>query len=608
MSELVLPAERSSTVTEARLALVGLGLLLLAALWHLRWLGVVVVDDAAISLRYGLTFFSGGGLRLTPLSPPVEGFSNPLWMFLIGLAGPLDLPPVAFMQALGIAFGLAALGCVGLWGPAAFDRPLRAEDLIAPAVAAANPSYLTWIGSGLETGLEAFLLGLIGVLLLRGLWRRSGAGLGIALGLLCLTRPEAPLLAAAAGLWVGFVLLGERRAPDRALLRAALVVILIQGGYLLVRWGYFADWLPNTYYAKRDWHFDAAKYLHTFRQAYAPACGALLLSTAAALVWGGAARRIAALASLWIACAVLFVWVADGDWMGEWRFFAPYLPLFGVPLAALVSMGRARLEGWRGRAALGAALALVATGASAGELRRSPEVKRSPQLRYSYVAENAREAVDWCRAAGERHPLISLPDLGGLAMAFPQADILDDAGLADYVVAHHANNLAAQEDYLLSEGPPSIIDAHGPSGQLNRMRRLRSRYGHGPRTWWVLRGLTAQEDPRCPGGKAAVLALEGDALAQRIDDRIAAADPQTALSLWLCARVHQVEAKLPDAARLRALSRKAVALGEKNEADHPRLALRAYSLATRLASGDAHLRRRTEKLRTRLFPEPPRAR
>jgi len=609
----------------------GLCLIVAASLAHLAWLKVAVVDDAAISLRYGLTLFSGGGLRLTPWSPPVEGFSNPLWTVLIGLAGPLNLPPVAFMQVLGIVFGVSALVGVAAWGPAAYGRSARVEDLIAPLIAAANPSYLTWIGSGLETGLQAFLLAFSGALFFWEVRRGRGALFGVALGLLCLTHPDAPMLV----LFIGFlgtgILLTEHRRPGTQVWRAMLAVLLIGGGYLAFRWAYFADWFPNTYYAKRYWEFGALHYIGSFVQAYEWVLAFSAAAFVIAMLIGGPARRMALLAAGWLLSAGLFAWIAHGDWMGEWRFFAPYIPLVGVPGTGVASAlrvqfarARERLPGpadgeagngvgstiwaWiasgRVRALLPSLVVILATTAAGEQLRRSTKVRNSPQFSYAFVARDTQPVKTL--TTGQLHPLVAMPDLGGLSMNVPGADIVDVAGLADYVTAHHPNNLPALEDYLISEGPPVLVNAHGPSGQLNQLHRLRALYVTTVHGWWLLKGVTPTEDPRCPGGKSAVLGLGASGLAKAIDKALESRDPQSGIHLWRCARAYRSDDQLPNPTRRRALVATAVKLAEQVEERDAPLALRAFSLATLLDDENAHLRRRTEQVRSRVFPEPAR--
>src|SRR6185312_5756389 len=110
------------------------GLAVVGTAVHAALLRVPVVDDAAISIAYGHSLLAGAGLRLTPLSAPVEGFSNPLWVLLLGLSRPLGLEPLAFSRWLGIVLGALALAFVALAVPAASGRRLRPVDAVGPLV------------------------------------------------------------------------------------------------------------------------------------------------------------------------------------------------------------------------------------------------------------------------------------------------------------------------------------------------------------------------------------------------------------------------------------------------------------------------------------------
>lgn len=70
--------------------------------------GSWVIDDAAISFAYARNLAAGNGLVAQPGTMPVEGFSNPLWVFAMAL---LDLfhafDPVVTPK-------LVAIGCVFL--------------------------------------------------------------------------------------------------------------------------------------------------------------------------------------------------------------------------------------------------------------------------------------------------------------------------------------------------------------------------------------------------------------------------------------------------------------------------------------------------------------
>jgi len=482
-----------------------------AAAYHCGYLAVPIVDDAAISIAYGHTFFAGHGFRVTPSSQPVEGFSNLLWTLMLGLSRPLGTAPDTYAHTLGVLFGLLALPVFAAWGPVAARRSPRLEDALGPWVAAASTTYATWISSGMETGLQAFLLALSGLLLLRELRTNTGAWAGLALGLLCLTRPEGLLYVVAAGLvWLSHQAL-ERRWSGRQARGIALWLVVLVGGWFVVRWAYFADWLPNTYYAKRFWSFDGPRYLRNY---YAEN-GRLCLLAAAGLVLGmlggAATARQAMLAALFLLAGGFFAW-RNGDWMREWRFLAPLVPLLDVGLAAGVAGARERAP-WlgarglrwrwvaRGVVAVGVVAMLVELGAwMKKSVMRAPHIRANPELPYEFIANRLRVVQERARALGQVHPLVAYPDLGGQSMVLREGEIIDVAGLGDYAMAHHSNNPAAMEDYLVSEGPPSFLDVHGPSRHLIGFRTLMPRFHSLGEDRWELNGLSPTEDPRCPGG------------------------------------------------------------------------------------------------------------
>jgi hypothetical protein len=585
---------------ETRLALGALALTVAAFVAGCAWLRVPLVDDAAISIAYGRSLFLGHGLRLTASSQPVEAFSNPLWTVLLGLSVPLRLDPIALASRLGVALAALSLVAAAAWGPCdREDLSLRLDDVVAALVPCAVTAFSYWAGAGLETGLLSLLLSLSGALWLRE--RRTGRGVGsaVTLGLVCLTRPEGALYALAA------VALSQAQRPSRWVppsRRWGAVLAAIAGAWIALRWSLFASLVANTYYAKRDADFGAWSYLSSFARAHLP----LLIALGAALPLGLAAhRRRSALALAWIVAGVSFVVRFRGDWMPEWRFLAPLAPCMGALAAAGVSALRQR-HGGRTTAAIVAALLTVAI---AGAWTRAWRLRGTQEVSYTGVYKDARVLGRYLRSLGLRHPLIALPDVGGLALAMPEAEVMDPAMLADWSLARHARSRALQEDYLRHEGPPAVLDAHGPSAWLLRLPRLMGAYvplasvapelhlGDGV---YVLRGLTATDDPRCPGGRARVAAMTVVQLEGAVEEREGAGDPVTALRLWRCAWSDRDDAHLPPRAWRAEASREAMADSDRSEAaGRWEAALRYASLATVLGGQDAHDRRRTEALRER---------
>jgi hypothetical protein len=188
-------------------------------------------------------------------------------------------------------------------------------------------------------------------------------------------------------------------------------------------------------------------------------------------------------------------------------------------------------------------------------------------------------------------------------MVMRNAEIIDVAGLADYTIAHLSGNTAAQEDYLISEGPPILMDVHGPSGYLGTFPKLMAQYHPIGGVIFMLNGLTATEDPRCPEGKESTLAMGAQTLAVQFEREIQEDRAQEALHRWRCVRAYKDWKDLPSREVLSKLAEQANARGDALVREGKlEPALRQYSLATLLDEGNAHRRRKTEELRVRIFP------
>ncbi|HZJ56395.1 MAG TPA: hypothetical protein VFD38_19790, partial [Myxococcaceae bacterium] len=433
--------------TFSALALAVLGTVVHAALLHLP-----VVDDAAISIAYGHSLLAGDGLRLTAGSPPVEGFSNPLWVLLLGLSRPLGVEPLAFSRWLGVALGALALVFVALAVPAASGRRLRPVDAVGPVVVAASPNYAYWICSGMESGLHALLLAASVWALVRDFRLGRGLTSGLLLAGLALTRPEAPLvILVAAGLWVLW-LFQEGRRPGRPEASLLGVLGLVACAYLAFRWAYFARLLPNTYFAKQHWNFRPDQYLLGFARAYPlPLAVGTGLGALGLLSW--TTRRPASLALAFLLCGVAFVWSVRADWMAQWRFLGPLWPLLGIlvgaGLSAVPELGERAPPLLRGPVIpLVAALCVLGLVVPA-ELRRFEATRREPGFPASFVRDKALELRQRLAALGVEQARVGLADIGGASLTLRGDRIVDVAGLADYALAEHGGNFAAMQDYLV---------------------------------------------------------------------------------------------------------------------------------------------------------------
>ena len=136
--------------------LLGLVLPLLLFLIQAYILWKFSIDDVAISYRYAQHLALGEGLAWNPGQPPVEGYSNFLWVLLLAGARTIGFDIEIFSKFAGVAFALAALVFLYL-----LSRRLwagRHYGWMPPLVVAVCPVWVLWAVSGLELAMVSFFL------------------------------------------------------------------------------------------------------------------------------------------------------------------------------------------------------------------------------------------------------------------------------------------------------------------------------------------------------------------------------------------------------------------------------------------------------------------
>jgi arabinofuranosyltransferase len=333
------------------LALVGL----LAVLVYNAWL----CDDAYITFRTVDNLVSGHGL-LWNAAERVQGFTHPLWMFLVAACYALfgDVYYTVIVLQLLIAVVCAAL----LVSLVARDR-LRA--VIALVALGLSKAFVDFSTSGLENGLShLILIGFVVVLFrARGSFR-SSAVLALLFSLALLSRMDNVLLLLPA---LGLALYRNVRASG---LRAS-----IRGGmpWLLLGFAPFCVWeifslvyygfaMPNTAYAKLATGIPQAEYAAQGLWYLVNSLGldplTLLVigcGAGAALIAGNAESRALALG---IVLHLIYVVRIGGDFMSG-RFLS--LPL----LAAVILIARIDVrKGWLLNLSFGALVLIAAAAGS----------------------------------------------------------------------------------------------------------------------------------------------------------------------------------------------------------------------------------------------------
>ncbi len=295
-----------------------------------------LTDDAFIAFRYARNLGDGYGLVFNPGFEAVEGYTNFLWVLLLGgLHVITRLPPHVSANFLSVGCGIAlwALTVWFCWRHAG-DQPWL---VLIPALwLALSRSFAVWCTSGLETKLFELL---VVAAVLRGVeevecrdprwWRPA-----LLLALATLTRPDG-LLIAAVFFAVRFVCeAAQRSLRIRAVALGAAVFVTVVGLHLLFRLAYYGDLMPNTYYAKlggSSWWDMGLLYLLTFLQEYGAIVWLPLVLIGVVGLWGEGRSMLALAAAAIVVAHATYVAYCGGDHF-EYRPLDVYFPFMAILL------------------------------------------------------------------------------------------------------------------------------------------------------------------------------------------------------------------------------------------------------------------------------------
>jgi arabinofuranosyltransferase len=372
----------SSPRTQAPGALLGSRSTIALALFAtacLLWLALranFLIDDAFISFRYAKNWSEWGVPAFNPgEEPPVEGYSNFLWVLLLRWGYAAGLAPEVLSRVLSISASVLTLWCVLAYA----RRELRLTIVpmsIAGIALATMPPFTTWATGGLETA----LFGLSLFLAFAGLTSRAnersevmrGALCGLAGIALALTRPEGFLWIA--GLSIVAILAPtfdrSRSIPAQRIRVFSIVAVLGLTLHMAWRRSMHGDWLPNTVRAKAGFSaevfergFDnSLTYLLLFATPMLAVLSLILHRRRAddqpsefASIAG--ARRCAAFAvTAMLLGGGSYSLLVGGDWMPMFRFLAPISSFVAIGLALTCARIPAMPGGLIGTVAIGIAV------------------------------------------------------------------------------------------------------------------------------------------------------------------------------------------------------------------------------------------------------------
>jgi hypothetical protein len=296
-------------------------------------------DDAMISMRYAWNLSHGSGLVWNP-GEYVEGYTNPLMTLLMSLPTLVfdKVDAVLAVQILGMIFILVnayLVMSIAEHLASGQERYRRLFLILAFLCALSYYPLLYWSLMGMETGLLAVLLSLSILSALR--YARDhrpaqGVLLSVSLGLAFLTRPDALIFAVPVFVYVFFTVHKSERSPRSFSFLLAMVGLyaLFIVAQELFRWGYYGEWLPNTYILKvsgiplfaRIW--NGVMFVAPFlKEVYV-----LLIVVGAGLIFAFRRDKLF-LASIFVALVCYQVW-AGGDAWPYWRILSPAVPIMLV--------------------------------------------------------------------------------------------------------------------------------------------------------------------------------------------------------------------------------------------------------------------------------------
>ncbi len=325
------------------------------------------VDDPYITFRYAANLLAGQGAVFN-LGERVEGFTSPLHLLLSALLLSVA-PSVDILFKAKCASLLFAFVMLAQTGVLAKRSGLNGwESVLAQSLVALNINFALAGVNALETTLYGSILLAALLMFHREVQRGQGYASGALLFLASLARPEALLVAAA--------LAGVRWYRQRRTHRSFRFLAAWLGAFLVptalfeaVRFGYYGQLLPNTYFAKAQplWvslsrgaayplrataprAADVPAFIHdlmllsphtllAFHSLLQKNLRSDLFSLFMPLLFWGLAvsglwrikhRILGGISLAVIAAVLLFVLKAGGDWMYGWRFMVPVLPLLAV--------------------------------------------------------------------------------------------------------------------------------------------------------------------------------------------------------------------------------------------------------------------------------------
>ncbi len=400
------------------------------------------VDDAYTGLQYLRNLLSGEGFVLCAGQPAVEGVTNIGWLLCLAPLAAL-VPPTLAAKAAGLALLLIVLALTLQLGRDLSARRAQPESLadldIVPVVLLVSSFDFVYFSlAGMETAsLAAVLLVMARV----GLRRPASLWLPVLGTFAFLIHPEAVIVYPVYLL----LLLRSSVASERRLCLGGLLLAALVAAVTAIRYAYFQDVVPNTFYSKPSSLSQVVAGGRDFllgRNVNLPfAITGWFALPVLTVGYLGLRRRVPAAAAMLaavITTGLVFSIYCPPDWTQMARYFAPYLPAalvllwVGVIQTMQHLLPRRSQATMRGVAAVAVVVLLVVTETSHGKAEMAT-METFPG--YVLASERLVEPSLWVRDHLPPQATIATRRIGTLAY-HSQRPVFDYAfGLPDRQVA-----------------------------------------------------------------------------------------------------------------------------------------------------------------------------
>jgi hypothetical protein len=423
-------------------------------------------DDAYISYRYAENLRAGKGLAFNP-GEKVEGFSNFLWVIILASFNLLGISSLLASKILSFCLSWLLIFLVFQTAQALGLDKLFASLCALTFSFSSSLAYFSM--SGLETVFYTLLL-LLGVFINEKYEKEPSKKslflLYSALLAAALTRPEGFLFFLISS---GYHLL-KKIIPGKGIrlkniLQIQLLFLFMYAFLILIRYWYYGDLLPNTFYAKPQGTFVELGFSAFFSNFInALFSGSFLLIPVLFLLVKKRQRTKYLYPLLFCVGQMVFMSYA-GDWMAFGRFFMPVMPIVLVLTFVLLDLIRTNLKKSKLKLALkflSVALLVIFAGLNAFQTGKA----LLNQDAYPYLVMNSSLLVQmgkWLNQTFPPETVLSLRRQGAVPY-YSGMKSIDILGLTEKDIARtlynekdviKANKINA--DYILKQRPDVLI-------------------------------------------------------------------------------------------------------------------------------------------------------